>query len=81
MIAQFGAPAIEPTKAVPNHSEVPVAPRTAERHKPPPNKSKIPQPILPSNSFQLIKPNAGASAVISIAIIRENSLTPSNGPI
>ena len=55
---------------------VPVDPRMDERHRPPPKIIRIPHPIFFSSSFQEIRPNAGAIAVIKIAIIWSNFFKP-----
>ena len=66
---------------VANHNEVPVSPNTTDKHNPPPKSSKMPQPILSSKCFQEISLNAGANAVIKIAIILSKFLRPKIEPI
>ena len=72
---------IELISTVASHKEVPVSPKTTDRHNPPPKSSKIPHPILSSSSFHVINLKAGAKAVIRIAIILSKFFNPRLAPI
>ena len=49
---------IELINTVASHNEVPVFPNTTDKHKPPPNSKRIPQPILFSRSCLLYTSDA-----------------------